>query len=57
MEDKTMKCNICGKDDATNYTWSEEMVCDDCVDYLDEFLQDVDNRLYDELENQNQTEV
>ncbi len=45
-----MKCNICGKDEATNYTWSEEWICDDCSEYLDRYLQDVDNRLYDELE-------
>jgi hypothetical protein len=57
MEDKTMKCNICGKEEATNLTWSEEWICDDCVDYLDTFLQDVDNRLYDELGNQNQAGV
>jgi len=35
-----MKCNICGKDEATNHTWSEEMLCNACVEWLDNFMHD-----------------
>ncbi len=30
------KCSICGKDEAGNYTWSEEWVCDSCVEWISE---------------------
>jgi hypothetical protein len=48
-----MKCNICGKDDATNYTWSNEMICDDCVNWIANVLHDpndgISNIIYESL--------
>jgi ribosome-binding protein aMBF1 (putative translation factor) len=28
-------CEICGKEHATNFTWSEEWVCDSCIEWID----------------------
>lgn len=30
------KCGICGKDEASNYTWSQELICDSCVSWISE---------------------
>ena len=35
-----MKCNICGNDEASNYTWSEEMLCNAYVEWLHVFMHD-----------------
>lgn len=30
------KCNICGRPDAENFTWSEEWICNSCAEWIDE---------------------
>jgi hypothetical protein len=51
---KMKKCNICGKENsANNLTWSNEMLCDDCVNWIDNFQHNENNMVYDLLTNVN----
>jgi transcription initiation factor TFIIIB Brf1 subunit/transcription initiation factor TFIIB len=43
-----MKCNICGKDEASNHTWSNETICDDCVNWIDIFMNNVNQFVYED---------
>jgi hypothetical protein len=47
---KMEKCNICGKEkSANNLTWSSEMLCDDCVEWVDDFMHNINQFVYDGL--------
>ncbi len=41
-----MKCSICGRDEATNYTWSEEWICDECVKWFDKLPPKITHNIF-----------